>query len=124
MFETKIEQASGGWRVFTTEGSSWWGVGPTFPSEDAAQLVADQIEYSVAGRVRPMRYAIVTADAGRGEQIRAYLPDNYRLVGRTPIGGSNRVRFLIAGRDLMGWTLDDYVLPRLASGMYYGEEVA
>jgi hypothetical protein len=34
------------------------------------------------------------------------------------------VQFLIAGRDVAGWTLDDYVIPRLASGMYYAEEVA
>jgi hypothetical protein len=34
------------------------------------------------------------------------------------------VVFLIGGRDSCGWTLDDYVIPRLASGMYFAEEVA
>jgi hypothetical protein len=30
---------------------------------------------------------------------------------------------IIAGTDYAGWTLDGYVLPRLASGLMFGEEV-
>ena len=29
----------------------------------------------------------------------------------------------IAGEDRAGWTLDDYVMPRLNSGLIYGNEV-
>lgn len=72
---------------------------------------------------RPMRYALVSVDVGKAEQIKAYMPGNYEVVGRTPIGGTNTVSVLIAGRDSAGWTLDGYVLPRLASGMYYGVEI-
>jgi hypothetical protein len=72
----------------------------------------------------PIRYALVRAAAGRADEIRAYLPDNYELIGRTPIRGTNNVDHLIVGRDVAGWTLDDYVIPRLASGLYYCEEVA
>jgi hypothetical protein len=46
------------------------------------------------------------------------------VLGRTAIGASNVVQVLIGGRDESGWTLDGYVLPRLASGMYYGSEIA
>jgi hypothetical protein len=72
----------------------------------------------------PVRYALVSEDAGKQETVAAYLPDNYTIVGRTAIRHTNTVQFLIAGRDVAGWTLDDYVIPRLASGMYYAEEVA
>jgi hypothetical protein len=51
------------------------------------------------------------------------MPGNYAVLGRTPIGASNTVQVLIGGRDASGWTLDGYVLPRLASGMYYGTEI-
>ena len=30
---------------------------------------------------------------------------------------------VIAGEDNAGWTLDDYVIPRLASGLYVGKEI-
>lgn len=49
--------------------------------------------------------------------IKQYLPANYRVVEVTEAGT------LIEGEDVAGWTLDDYVLPRLASGLYFGLEV-
>ena len=52
------------------------------------------------------------------EQAAAYLPDNYEVVTATPNGS-----VIITGIDNAGWTLDDYVLPRLASGSYFGEEI-
>jgi hypothetical protein len=70
-----------------------------------------------------IRYALVTAPAGQSEQLKAYMPGNYEIVGRTPIGASNTVQFLIVGRDVAGWTLDGYVIPRLASGMYFATEI-
>ena len=43
--ETKVEQdSSGGWLVFTSNGSSMWGVGVTFKSRRAAEWVADTIK--------------------------------------------------------------------------------
>lgn len=72
----------------------------------------------------PVRYALIQGPPDSASAIRAYLPENYELVGRTPIRASNKVQFLLVGRDVAGWTLDDYVLPRLASGLYFGEEVA
>lgn len=55
-----------------------------------------------------------------GAVVERYLPSNYKVVDVTPAPDYFTV---IEGEDSAGWTLDGYVLPRLASGMYYGEEV-
>jgi hypothetical protein len=60
------------------------------------------------------RYAIVK---GPLEAIRRYLPSNYQADG--PANGT----VLIHGHDNAGWTLDEYVIPRLASGMHYAQEI-
>lgn len=52
------------------------------------------------------------------EDIRVYLPKNYK-VGYN----SSTKQFLITGHDNAGWTLDDYVIPRLASGLIFAEEI-
>lgn len=62
------------------------------------------------------RRAIVT---GPAETVARYLPSNY-TVNSTDVGPG---RVLISGVDSAGWTLDDYVLPRLASGLYAAREV-
>jgi hypothetical protein len=66
------------------------------------------------GSMKPTRYAKVK---GPDHAIRAYLPENYKVVA------VHEDHVLIAGQDNAGWTLDGYVLPRLASGLYFGEEV-
>jgi hypothetical protein len=48
--------------------------------------------------------------------VRAYLPDNYEAV-EYPDG------IVVFGRDVAGWTLDGYVIPRLASGLIFADEV-
>jgi hypothetical protein len=62
-----------------------------------------------------MRYATCNAPL---DTVQAYLPDNYRA--RVQPDGL----VLISGTDRGGWTLDDYVIPRLASGLIYAAEVA
>lgn len=61
------------------------------------------------------RRAIMLTSTTR-EQVQAYLPDNYHAV---VIDG----RVEIHGHDVAGWTLDGYVLPRLASGLHFAEEI-
>jgi hypothetical protein len=61
------------------------------------------------------RYAIVKG--GTAEAAAAYLPGNYSVVG------TYDVNVVIAGEDVAGWTLDDYVIPRLASGLYFATEL-
>jgi hypothetical protein len=49
--------------------------------------------------------------------IAAYLPARYKVVEVT------ETETIIEGEDCCGWTLDDYVIPRLASGWYFAEEI-
>lgn len=60
------------------------------------------------------RYALVKSPR---VDVEPYLPNNYRVLDAV---GSQCV---ILGRDTAGWTLDEYVLPRLATGGHHGEEI-
>lgn len=61
-----------------------------------------------------IRRAVVKGDP---ETIDRYLPSNYSIVAQTPDG------LVIEGYDVAGWTLDDYVIPRLASGLHFAHEI-
>lgn len=50
----------------------------------------------------------------KASAVARYLPENYKVVAEHPSGVVT-----IEGVDSHGWTMDDYVLPRLASGMIY-----
>lgn len=63
-----------------------------------------------------IRYAVVYSPP---EQVKPYMPHNYRTVV-----GLGADATLIAGQDVEGWTLDGYVLPRLASGLHRCREVS
>ena len=45
------------------------------------------------------------------EKVAAYLPGNYSVIGVDQAG-----LVVISGRDAAGWTLGDYVIPRLLLG--------
>lgn len=60
------------------------------------------------------RYALVK---GTSDEVAAYLPSNYRVIAKVDD------EVVIAGEDQAGWTLDEYVLPRLASGLHFGHEI-
>ncbi len=62
------------------------------------------------------KYAVVRGRDITGDKIAAYLPAAYEVVA----AGERAV--LIAGHDVFGWTLDGYVIPRLASGLWFAEE--
>ena len=81
------------------------------------------------------RYAIVRS-ARRRSEAEAYLPDNYRVIheaierherfSAVAPGGkvfTDHLVFVIEGTDNAGWTLDDYVIPRYASGLIQCEEI-
>lgn len=57
-----------------------------------------------------MKYALINTD--KVTTVERYLPQNYQA---TPLGTFT----LVFGNDHLGWTLEDYVLPRLASGLYF-----
>jgi len=66
---------------------------------------------------RNMRVAI--ANTGKSKEVAKYLPSNYRVLGRT----LDNTGTIIIGVDDHGWTMEQYIIPRLASGMIHCEEV-
>jgi len=64
-----------------------------------------------------VRTAIVRGHGATIDSIGRYLPSNYAAVGLTADDA-----VIVQGHDHAGWTLDDYVIPRLASGLYFAEE--
>ena len=67
------------------------------------------------------RYALVHG-AQDEREVAAYLPGNYRTLGYRWTEALRRA-VVIEGRDVAGWTLDDYLAPRLASGLMVCEEI-
>ena len=64
-----------------------------------------------------IRHAVIRGYGhDRLETVRRYLPSNYTADSD---GGS----IWIHGEDVAGWTLTDYVLPRLHSGLHPAREV-
>ena len=60
--------------------------------------------------------AIVVSSHGLDE-VRRYLPSNYSAMEW------REGLILIYGNDVHGWTMQGYVLPRLASGMIIAREI-
>jgi len=71
-----------------------------------------QIFTDDAGETR-MRFAVADGDLA---VVREYLPANYKARWGRRSGEKGR-RVVIFGSDSHGWTLDGYVVPRLASGL-------
>lgn len=57
------------------------------------------------------------------ESILPYLPANYQVLVDSEGEDLSGSFVTVSGKDVAGWTLDGYVLPRLASGLYFGKEV-
>ena len=74
---------------------------------------------------RPIRYALVRGHNLTADRVAVYLPRDYKVEGEVtltePWGEEKAV--VIGGRDWHGWTLDDYVIPRLGSGMMAATEI-
>ncbi len=64
-----------------------------------------------------MRIAI--AATGKSKNVAQYLPNNFKVLGRT----LDNTGTIIVGVDDHGWSLDQYVIPRLGSAMIHCEEV-
>jgi hypothetical protein len=65
-----------------------------------------------------MRYAIIESGRDSLGVVERYLPSNYScfMYPRTDT-------IVICGDDVAGWTLDNYVIPRLQSGNIIAIEV-
>lgn len=55
------------------------------------------------------RFAVVRGARDKWE-VATYMPENYEVIWW------NHDSVIIAGTDEAGWTLDNYVIPRLSSG--------
>lgn len=62
-----------------------------------------------------LRKAVVHSNS---PSVAAYLPPRYKVV---EVAGD---KTFIEGEDFLGWTLEDYVIPRLGSGMLFCEELS
>jgi hypothetical protein len=77
---------------------------------------------------QPLRYALVHGLHVDAKTVSAYLPGNYRDLGEVihrPFASLENTEkcLVIGGRDHHGWTLDDYVIPRLGNGLMRAEEI-
>lgn len=71
---------------------------------------------------KPARFAVVRG--GRSvREVEAYLPSNYALMESFE-DERGKLVVIIGGYDNAGWTLDDYVIPRFASGLISAQEIA
>ena len=68
------------------------------------------------------RTAVLFGGGITAERVEAYLPTGYRVVDADVVGTTGD-SVIIEGDDHAGWTLDGYVLPRLASGGIFGWEL-
>ena len=69
------------------------------------------------------KYAIVTPRARNTVGIISnYMPGNYQAIQLQDVNGEDG-DILIYGEDFQGWTMQDYVLPRLASGLIAAREL-
>lgn len=68
-----------------------------------------------------IRYALAHTRRDDGSDIAAYMPHNYSVVG--VLEGERYNQALIKGTDDAGWTMEDYVIPRLQSGLVGVREV-
>jgi hypothetical protein len=84
---------------------------------DDALMAQGAAEQERAVQRGATRRAITPAPEGqeleRLRVVRQYLPANYVA----------SLTVLIEGEDNAGWTMDEYVIPRLASGLYFASEV-
>lgn len=62
---------------------------------------------------------IIRTESGRPtrDEVERYLPANYNVIYH------DSSKIIIRGEDDHGWTLDDYVIPRLGSGLIHAAEV-
>lgn len=68
------------------------------------------------------RYAVILNTDEDLTRVQAYMPHNYEA-SELPAFGDLDPAILISGYDDAGWTLDDYVIPRLASGLIWASEI-
>lgn len=82
---------------------------------DVAEAIQERLAHLLAGHV--FRTAKVTSDRSTLAEVRQYMPGSYTARHDDEDG------IVIEGWDHNGFTLDEYVIPRLASGLHVAVEV-
>jgi hypothetical protein len=98
---------------------------PQTPEVTARRIASAPEHYRFAAGGDEARFAVVRG-ARRVEEVAAYLPDNYGVMESfEEENGPRKPRLvvIVGGIDRFGWTLDSYVIPRLASGMIAAQEI-
>ena len=77
--------------------------------------------------IQQKRHAIVEVGSRKSgverlNEVSNYLPHNYEAFLEECVDVSCEPYIEIEGYDRAGWTLDDYVIPRLASGLIFAKE--
>ena len=91
---------------------------PNAPMHSWSSRTADYSESLNGGEgYQGERAARIKGGADSLAQVQNYLPRNY-TASQSPDG-----TIFISGYDNAGWTLDGYVIPRLASGLIFAEEI-
>jgi len=85
--------------------------------QESVDAIRDLLE-SLGAPLQRERVARVTSGRSTLDQVRDYLPRNFTA----DVSESGEIE--IRGYDTHGWTLDGYVIPRLASGLIAAREVA
>jgi hypothetical protein len=97
-----------------------WRTGPTDGRTNTTQYKEEILMNGFGGNKqddRPKRRAIVTTPDTDLARVRAFLPYNYSAFEH-PCG-----TICITGYDHAGWTLEDYIAPRLATGLIFIREL-
>jgi len=68
------------------------------------------------------RTAIVFGRDITAERVARFLPSNYAVVDADVVGREGD-SVIVSGTDNAGWTMDAYVIPRLATGLLWAQEV-
>lgn len=81
-------------------------------------ILLDLEQLQMCDTLTPMKRFATVRGADNEKHLDAYIDGtDYEIIGRMDDV------FIIAGEDVAGWTLDDYVIPRLASGLIFAEEI-
>ena len=63
----------------------------------------------------PFRTALIVGRDITAERVANYLPSNYTVVDADVTGGDGD-SVIIGGHDVAGWTIEQYIAPRLGTG--------
>tara|TARA_R110002096_G_scaffold169457_7_gene341179 strand:- start:5344 stop:5733 length:390 start_codon:yes stop_codon:yes gene_type:complete len=106
--------------------SGWQETSLQGVQREAVEVVRQELTKAGVA-IQQKRHAIVEVGSGKSgvallAVVSDYLPGNYEAFLEECVDASVEPYIEIEGYDRAGWTLDDYVIPRLASGLICAKE--